>query len=758
MRSWRVGALVAIAFAAGCSCPSGKPDDAEVAAAWDRPSEPSVAPLPAWGGGSVEASAALEDAELARDLEAPAIAEAMGSEALRTRAIWAVARIGGAPAAQRLIELLDAKANATATELAALSFLEPPEGELEEGSVWWTLEDAVWTRYAVTEEPARAEALLLAIARIGGGRSQVRLAADIAEVADDSTSVHRVQSALEAMGMLCARGFGLDGVGLDGVARALEGEVALARAGAYAVGRCAGPSAEQLAGSERGELMTRLGAQLDAEDPESTRLALKGMVALGEVPEGIARWLLPEPRLPWQLEVEAVRVAAGHADGRRALVDQLAGLTAASINGTRVHVVMAALRGLADAVVGSPEYVQQLATLTSSVAAARRDSNDPRRTKELALVGCELAVLTAITDGNIEAVEGCATGVEGLPTSYGRVLAVEAILRVGAAVERATKTQMLLARAEAPSAVVAQAAVAALADVDDIRVSEVLRRALVRDDAGVKAAAATAIATRAVDRSRRDPSAVSILRGVLRAVDNGTGVEARISAVQALGNLARSGAPQTKEAADGPAPPPEWLGDGLLPLATDPAVAVRRAARKALEGYPGLVSRFDDSVGTTKRPFSARVESMLTEDRAAPAKRWIVHTDAGSMTIELRAAPAPIAQSVLTSLAAEGYFDGLTFHRVVPGFVIQGGDPRSDGYGGPGFLTPCERSNLRYERGSVGIALAGQDTGGSQFFVAHNREPRLDARYPIVGQVIEGLDVLDAILPYDRITRIEAQL
>jgi cyclophilin family peptidyl-prolyl cis-trans isomerase len=112
-------------------------------------------------------------------------------------------------------------------------------------------------------------------------------------------------------------------------------------------------------------------------------------------------------------------------------------------------------------------------------------------------------------------------------------------------------------------------------------------------------------------------------------------------------------------------------------------------------------------------------------------------------------------QATVASLADEGFYDGLSFHRVVPGFVIQGGDPRGDGYGGPGFLVPCEWSNQKYERGVVGMALAGKDTGGSQFFVAQAREPRLDGRYTILGRVTEGLDVLDAILPHDIIERIE---
>ena len=91
----------------------------------------------------------------------------------------------------------------------------------------------------------------------------------------------------------------------------------------------------------------------------------------------------------------------------------------------------------------------------------------------------------------------------------------------------------------------------------------------------------------------------------------------------------------------------------------------------------------------------------------------------------------------------------------IGGFVVQGGDPRGDGYGGPGHVMPCEWSSLRYERGTVGIALAGKDTGGSQLFITHDSPRHLDARYTVIGRVVEGLDVVDAIWPYDRIVRVE---
>jgi cyclophilin family peptidyl-prolyl cis-trans isomerase len=107
-------------------------------------------------------------------------------------------------------------------------------------------------------------------------------------------------------------------------------------------------------------------------------------------------------------------------------------------------------------------------------------------------------------------------------------------------------------------------------------------------------------------------------------------------------------------------------------------------------------------------------------------------------------APATVAQ--LSRLAREGFFRGLTFHRVVPDFVVQGGDPRGDGEGGPGFTLPCEVSPRAYLRGTVGMALAGKDTGGSQLFVTLSPQPHLDGRYTIIGTVVSGMEALDGMV------------
>ena len=129
-----------------------------------------------------------------------------------------------------------------------------------------------------------------------------------------------------------------------------------------------------------------------------------------------------------------------------------------------------------------------------------------------------------------------------------------------------------------------------------------------------------------------------------------------------------------------------------------------------------------------------------------------IETARGEIAAEFYKNAAPFTVMALVKLAQQrGYFRGLTFHRVVPNFVSQGGCPRGDGWGGPGFTLRSEFSLKRYEEGTIGIASAGKDTEGSQFFIAHSPQPHLDGRYTIVGRVVHGMEVVRAIQRDDRI-------
>src|SRR5260221_11277771 len=104
-------------------------------------------------------------------------------------------------------------------------------------------------------------------------------------------------------------------------------------------------------------------------------------------------------------------------------------------------------------------------------------------------------------------------------------------------------------------------------------------------------------------------------------------------------------------------------------------------------------------------------------------------TDGGTFAIELRPVQAPLTGAAFLALVDRRYFDGQTWHRVVPNFVVQAGDPRGDGWGGPGTVLRDEINPLHYSTGSVGMALSGPDTAGSQFFISHSNQPHPDGRY-----------------------------
>ena len=124
-----------------------------------------------------------------------------------------------------------------------------------------------------------------------------------------------------------------------------------------------------------------------------------------------------------------------------------------------------------------------------------------------------------------------------------------------------------------------------------------------------------------------------------------------------------------------------------------------------------------------------------------------IETGKGRIEIELAVLDAPLTVRNFVTLARKGFFDGLPVHRVVPDFVIQGGDPRGDGQGGPGYTVRDEINQLPYLRGTVGMALDWKDTGGSQFFITHSPAPHLDGRYTVFGHVVDGMDVVDRVMP-----------
>lgn len=128
----------------------------------------------------------------------------------------------------------------------------------------------------------------------------------------------------------------------------------------------------------------------------------------------------------------------------------------------------------------------------------------------------------------------------------------------------------------------------------------------------------------------------------------------------------------------------------------------------------------------------------------------VVETTKGTFRIELRPDLAPETVNSFIFLAQQGFYNGVTFHRVIPGFVAQGGDPTGTGSGGPGYTLPAEFSDEPYERGTVGMArTADPNSGGSQFFITYDRQASLDGQYTVFGMVTEGMEVVEALTPRD---------
>ena len=130
-------------------------------------------------------------------------------------------------------------------------------------------------------------------------------------------------------------------------------------------------------------------------------------------------------------------------------------------------------------------------------------------------------------------------------------------------------------------------------------------------------------------------------------------------------------------------------------------------------------------------------------------KKAVIETDKGKIELVLFDKDAPNTVKNFEKLASAGFYNGLTFHRVVPNFVIQGGCPKGDGTGGPGYTIKCEINPRKHGTGALSMAHAGKDTGGSQFFITHSPQPHLDGKHTVFGQVEKGMDVVNKIRPGD---------
>jgi cyclophilin family peptidyl-prolyl cis-trans isomerase/HEAT repeat protein len=211
--------------------------------------------------------------------------------------------------------------------------------------------------------------------------------------------------------------------------------------------------------------------------------------------------------------------------------------------------------------------------------------------------------------------------------------------------------------------------------------------------------------------------------------------DARAAALAALAEYGPAAATETVKDALTDRNWPMRLRAVALLAKLDPAGDYRLAVRPA---PPTALGSYDDP--------------LLISPAYSP--HVFIETAKGTIEIELAVLDAPATSRNFMALARKGFFNGLQIHRVVPNFVVQDGDPRGDGEGGPGYTIRDELNERPFVRGTVGMALAGPDTGGSQFFIAHSPQPHLDAKYTVFGQVVNGMSVVDRIQQRDVIQRV----
>ncbi|HEV7905994.1 MAG TPA: peptidylprolyl isomerase, partial [Pyrinomonadaceae bacterium] len=206
--------------------------------------------------------------------------------------------------------------------------------------------------------------------------------------------------------------------------------------------------------------------------------------------------------------------------------------------------------------------------------------------------------------------------------------------------------------------------------------------------------------------------------------------------------------------------------DALAKQKSEPAVA---AIKTALDSPDYLLRRRAAAILAAAQPDTTnsedgRIETVATRNRLPDYRRALarrlmrvfatVSTDKGAFKLELLPNDAPLTVDNFVELARRGFYNNISFHRVVPNFVVQGGDPRGDGNGGPGYQIRCEINEVPYARGAVGMALSGKDTGGSQWFITHSPQPHLDGGYTVFARVVEGMETVDRLTRGDRIRSI----
>ena len=352
-----------------------------------------------------------------------------------------------------------------------------------------------------------------------------------------------------------------------------------------------------------------------------------------------------------------------------------------------------------------------------------------------------------------------------------------------AALVNESSTDLLLDLASNPTPAIRAAALGALAKVDpDVFVSTLASLDVDRDWS-VRVALANALGTLPADRAAprltlmlKDPDrrVIPAVLGALASAKVSGADRALIDLLKSMDFVTRGAAATALgdlKASSAVAP----LIDAYHNAASDPEYSARASALAALAKIDPAAARPILTEALKDRDWAVRIRAAellrqqnVTEQPARPAAptpantrefqtviapRFSPHayieTEKGTIELELAVVDAPLTVANFMALARKGFFNGTAIHRIVPDFVVQDGDPRGDGEGGPGYSIRDEINERPYLRGTVGMALDWKDTGGSQFFITHSPQPHLDARYTVFGHVVAGMDVVDRLVQWD---------
>jgi cyclophilin family peptidyl-prolyl cis-trans isomerase len=334
-------------------------------------------------------------------------------------------------------------------------------------------------------------------------------------------------------------------------------------------------------------------------------------------------------------------------------------------------------------------------------------------------LACTAAVGHDRTAARVELVKGCV----GVDEAERRRLVARVLAECDPALSLGAVDALLGMPGD--DALLRELVAAALGRYDDPRARRRVVQLLDDPDLVVRATAAETVAAHGWD-----DAGAALLRALAGATTDGhvrpDDVDPVLSLVAATGVLHPAGAAAV-----------------LRPLLVGTPGALALAAREALTrlgehdlAHPAIPHGPHDELALPEGPVRVRLE-----------------TNRGAIVIELDPARAPRNARNFLGLVRAGFYDGLRFHRIVPGFVAQGGDPRGDGTGGAGHEVACEPNPTPYVEGTVGMALSGPDTGSSQFFIALAPAPHLEGRYTAFGRVVAGMEVARALITRDRIVR-----